>query len=32
MDLPSPKNLSKSYLIMIADIRGLKVKKHKNIQ
>ena len=27
MDLSSPKNLSKSHLIMIADMRGLKVKK-----
>ena len=30
MDLPSPKKLSKSDLIMIADMRGVKVKKkHK---
>ena len=27
MDLSSPKKLSKSHLIMIADMRGLKVKK-----
>ena len=29
MDLPSPKKLSKRHLIMIADMRRLKVKKHK---
>ena len=27
MNLPSPKKLSKSHLIMIADMRGVKVKK-----
>ena len=27
MDLPSPKKLSKSDLMMIADMRGVKVKK-----
>ena len=27
MDLTSPKKLSKSHLIMIADMRGVKVKK-----
>ena len=27
MDIPSPKKLSKSHLIMIADMRGVKVKK-----
>ena len=27
MDLPSPKILSKSDLMMIADMRGVKVKK-----
>ena len=27
MDLPSPKKLSKSNLMMIADMRGVKVKK-----
>ena len=29
MNLPSPKKLSKSWLIMTADMRGVKVKKHK---
>ena len=29
MDLPSPKKLLKSHLIMVADMRGLKVKKHQ---
>ena len=29
MDLPSPKKLSKSDLIRIADMRGAKVKNHK---
>ena len=29
MDLPSPKKLSKSDLMMIADMRGVKVKKHQ---
>ena len=29
MDLPSPQKLSKSHLIMIADMREVKVKKHK---
>ena len=29
MDLPSPKKLSKSDLMMIADMRGVKVKKKK---
>ena len=29
MDLPTPKKLSKSYLIMIGDMRGVKVKKHQ---
>ena len=29
MNLPSPKKLSKSHLIMIADMRGVKVKKHQ---
>ena len=28
MDIPSPKKLSKSLLIMIADMRGVKVKKN----
>ena len=27
MDLPSPKKLSKCHLIIISDMRGLKVKK-----
>ena len=27
MDLPSPKKLSKSDLMMITDTRGVKVKK-----
>ena len=27
MNLPSPKKLLKSHLIMIADMRGVKVKK-----
>ena len=27
MDLPSPKKLSKSDLMMIADMRGVEVKK-----
>ena len=27
MDLPSPEKLSKSNLMMIADMRGVKVKK-----
>ena len=27
MNLPSPKKLSKSHLIMIADMSGVKVKK-----
>ena len=27
MNLPTPKKLSKSHLIMIADMRGVKVKK-----
>ena len=27
MDLPSPKKLSKSDLMMIADMRGVKVKR-----
>ena len=27
MDLPSPKKLSKSDLMMIANMRGVKVKK-----
>ena len=29
MNLPNPKNFLKSDLIMIADISGVKVKKHK---
>ena len=29
MDLPSPKKLTKSHLITIADMRGVKVKKHQ---
>ena len=29
MNLPSPKKLSKSDLMMIADMRRVKVKKHK---
>ena len=29
MDLPSPKKLSKSDLMMIADMRGVKVKQHQ---
>ena len=29
MDLPSPKKLSKSDLMMIADMRGVKFKKHQ---
>ena len=29
MDLPSPKKLSKSHLILIADMRGVKVKNIK---
>ena len=29
MDLPSPSKLSKSHLMMFADMRGLKVKKHQ---
>ena len=29
MDLPSPKKLSKSHLIIISDMRGLKVKTKK---
>ena len=29
MNLPSPKKLSKSRLIMIADMRRAKVKKHQ---
>ena len=28
MNLPTPKKLSKSHLIMIADMRGVKVKKN----
>ena len=28
MDLPSPKKLSKSHLIMIPDMRGVKLKKN----
>ena len=27
MDLPSPTKLSKRHLVMIADMRGVKVKK-----
>ena len=27
MNLPNPKKLSKSHLIMIVDMRGVKVKK-----
>ena len=30
MHLPSPKKLSKCHLIMIADMRGVKVKKNIN--
>ena len=29
MDLPSPKKLSKSNLMILADMRGVKVKKHQ---
>ena len=29
MNLPSLKKLSKSHLIMISGMRGVKVKKHK---
>ena len=29
MDLPSPRKLSKSDLMMIADMTGVKVKKHQ---
>ena len=29
MDLPSPKKISKSDLMMITDMRGVKVKKHQ---
>ena len=29
MDLPSPKTLSKSDLMMIADMRGVKGKKNQ---
>ena len=29
MDLLSPKKSSKSDLIMIADMRGVKIKKHQ---
>ena len=29
MNLPSPKKLSKSCLIMTVDMRGVKVKKHQ---
>ena len=29
MNLPISKKLSKSHLIVIADMRGAKVKKHK---
>ena len=28
MNLPSPKKLSKSHLMMIADMGGIKVKKN----
>ena len=31
MDLPSPKKFSKSHLILIADMRGVKVKKHQKM-
>ena len=31
MNLPSPKKLSKTHLMMIADMRGVKVKKQKKI-
>ena len=27
MDLPSPTKLSKRHLVMVADMRGVKVKK-----